>query len=186
MQIQPISRLLNRTILPAFFVCFVAYYIALLSDHLYMVNGNHYPLAMSHRVTVVSEGDRGIGGLTELCHGRGGWDFYDKDNGHFMRCSTILSGSLKWPTTYLIENYEELANYLIEADCCRATRSQIVAVMPEGISQVFSLKRNGGHGIASRQIEVTVRTNKGEDQTFQLRMDVLITRAWSLDPERLR
>ncbi|MGE8063898.1 hypothetical protein [Pseudomonas sp. NPDC089569] len=99
-----------QTIIVAAFACFMAYYGALLIDHLYMVNGKHYPDLLSHKVTVASEGDNGISGLTELCHRRGGWDFFEKDNGTFMRCSTILSGSLAWPTTYKIENYEQLAN----------------------------------------------------------------------------
>lgn len=110
MQVQQAARFSLKAIIRTALTCLVAYYFALFIDHLFMVNGNHYPVSLSHKVTVVSEGDSGIRGFTELCHGRGGWNFYDKDNGHFMRCSTILSGSLAWPATYLIENYEQLAS----------------------------------------------------------------------------
>lgn len=116
MQEHPVPRIPFQTIIGAALLCFVTYYLALFIDHLYMVNGKHYPELLSHKVTVVSEGDSGISGLTELCHGRGGWDFFEKDNGTFMRCTTILSGSLAWPTSYLIENYDQLASERIGSE----------------------------------------------------------------------
>ncbi len=109
MQAQ-VHRFSLKAIIGAAFACFMTYYCALFIDHLYIVNGKHYPEILSHKVKVVSEGDSGLSGLTELCHGRGGWDFFEKDNGVFMRCTTILSGSLAWPTTFKIENYDQLAD----------------------------------------------------------------------------
>jgi hypothetical protein len=87
----------------------LAYFFAL-ADHLYMVNGTSYPVGLSKPVTIKSMGDRGIEGLTELCGGVGGWQFYPKDNGVFMRCKTMVTGSYWRPTTYLIENYDQLAS----------------------------------------------------------------------------
>ena len=99
-----------KVIIAILIAFFVTYYIALILDHLYMVNGRHYPLALAERITVASDSDRGISGLTDICQGKGGWNFYNRDNGNFMRCTTILSGSLTWPKTYLIENYAQLAD----------------------------------------------------------------------------
>lgn len=116
MQAQQLLRIRFKTFIGAALACFVTYYSALFIDHLYMVNGKHYPEFLSHKVSVVSKNDSGISGLLELCHGRGGWDFFEKDNGTFMRCTTILSGSLAWPTTYLIENYDQLASESLDSE----------------------------------------------------------------------
>jgi hypothetical protein len=85
------------------------WFVSVTADHLYMVHGATYPVWLSKAVTIKSTGDSGIEGLTELCGGVGGWSFYDKANGHFLRCTTIVTGSLARPTTYLIENYDQLA-----------------------------------------------------------------------------
>ena len=89
------------------------WYVAVLADHIYMVNSSTYPLWLTQAVTIESAGDAGIEGFSELCGGVGGWDFYQKENGDFMRCSTIFTGSIGRPKTYLIENYNALADDLI-------------------------------------------------------------------------
>ena len=86
------------------------WYGFIFADHVYMVNGASYPLWASESVTVKSTGDSGIEGFTEMCGGVGGWTFYIKENGSFMRCSTIITGSIGRPKTYLIENYDQLAD----------------------------------------------------------------------------
>jgi hypothetical protein len=86
------------------------WFLCVLADHLYMLHGATYPAWLSESVTIKSTGDRGIEGFTELCGGVGGWDFYHKENGNFMRCKTILTGSYARPTTYRIENYAQLAD----------------------------------------------------------------------------
>lgn len=101
--------------------------MAVFIDHLYMVNGDSYPEIFSNRVTVASHGDAGIDGFTALCGGRGGWDFYQKENGRFMRCSTIITGSVTWPTTYLIENANELS---AEADALYGNRDAAILGNP--------------------------------------------------------
>jgi len=88
----------------------VMWFVYVVYDQLYMLTADTYPVWLSTSVTVKSSGDSGIDGLTELCGGVGGWTFYAKENGVFMRCSTILTGSLGRPTTYLIDNYDQLAN----------------------------------------------------------------------------
>lgn len=89
-------------------VAFVAYYTALLIDHLIMVNGSVYPRAFSTPVSLPSlDGEDGLDALTDLCNGEGGWVFYEKHNGYFMRCTTILSGSSSWPKTFVITNYDQ-------------------------------------------------------------------------------
>lgn len=97
-------------ILPILIAMVVTYYLALFIDHLYMVNGRSYPMALAESITVPSDGDRGISGFMNICGRKGGWEFYDKDNGLFMRCTTIITGSLTWPKTYRIDNYDQLAD----------------------------------------------------------------------------
>lgn len=86
------------------------WYVFVLGDHVYMVNAETYPLWGSESVTIKSTGDSGIEGFTELCGGGGGWTFYGKANGNFLRCSTVFTGSMSRPKTYLIENYDQLAD----------------------------------------------------------------------------
>lgn len=107
---SPAKRNTFNVLINAGVGCFFTYGVALMMDHLYMVNGSEYPKALSTPVTVLSNGDAGIEGFSDLCNNRGGWDFYNKENGHFMRCTTILTGAFSWPKTYLIENYDQLAN----------------------------------------------------------------------------
>lgn len=63
-------------------VGFVAYYTALLIDHLIMVNGTEYPRALSTPVSLPSlGGGDALDALTDLCNGKGGLVFYEKNNG---------------------------------------------------------------------------------------------------------
>lgn len=84
------------------------YFIALMFDHLVMENGSYYPAVFAERISVATNVNGDIGSSTPICDGKGVTMEFDKENGHFMRCATILDGTLTWPKTYLIENYDQL------------------------------------------------------------------------------
>lgn len=104
-----VARFARLSPLRVVLVCGFIFYAAVSIDHVYMVNGRYYPEILSTRVNVASNGDAGIAGFTALCGGRGGWEFYNKENGQFMRCTTIITGAWGWPKTYLIENMHQLS-----------------------------------------------------------------------------
>ena len=89
---------------------FVLSHLAILADHLYMMNAETYPQWASTPIVIESDGDGGDKALSKLCGKPGGWDYYYKQNGVFMRCSTIITGSSWRPKTYLILNIDQLAN----------------------------------------------------------------------------
>jgi len=91
-------------------VGFVLSYLVILADHLYMVNADTYPQWASEPIVIASDGDGGDKALSALCAKPGGWNYYVKNNGVFMRCSTIITGSTLRPKTYLILNIDQLAS----------------------------------------------------------------------------
>lgn len=86
----------------------IAYYTVGTIDQIWMVNGSYYPAFFAERITVPLGDDAGIEGLMGICNSTGGWDFYEKENGYFLRCQTMINGSWTIPKTYLIENAQEL------------------------------------------------------------------------------
>lgn len=92
------------------FVCAILAFGGVLADHLYMANAETYPEWASEPIVIEPHSDNGIEGISQLCGHRGGWEFYAKVNGVFLRCSTIMTGSLGRPKTYLIKNIDQLVD----------------------------------------------------------------------------